>query len=55
MEKYELNIDVSLYGSGSGSLRISERMQLNAQNFFELASILGEFHKLAEALKERNA
>ena len=56
MGTYELSVDVSLYGTGGeGNLRVSERVQLNAKSFLELAEILGEFHKLAETLKERNA
>jgi hypothetical protein len=53
---YELDINVTIrqaQGYG-GNLNISERVTVPATGFLELCQVLGEFHKLAEILKEKH-
>jgi hypothetical protein len=54
---YELDIQVSIRQAGgyNGSLNISERVTVPATGFLELCQVLGEFHKLAEALQAKHA
>jgi hypothetical protein len=55
-EQYELDINVSIRQAAGygGQLNISERVQVPAHGFLELCQVLGEFHKLAEALKAKH-
>jgi len=53
VEKYRVSIDVSIWDqNGGGQLRISEQVNIQAADFLGLAAILGEFHKVAEKIKE---
>ena len=55
---YHVRVDVSIeapYNSGQGQLRVSETLDVPGGTFMELAGILGEFHKVAEALKAAKA
>ncbi len=38
---------------GGGHLQISENVEINVNTFLEACEILGQFHKLAEVLKEK--
>lgn len=59
---YRLSVNVQIqqlqdgaYYPGAGGLEIREQSDMTADGFFEVAAILGEFHKLTEALKETHA
>jgi hypothetical protein len=48
--KLELQINVTIRQPmfGNAGLMINESVKIDARDFLEMASILGEFHKLAE-------
>lgn len=53
--KYELvlNAEIRQVESYGGSLQVRESVELLADSFIELCSILAEFHKLAEHLAKQ--
>ena len=52
-QKFELNIDISIRDyHGNGNLNIRESVMIPVADFAEMATILGEFHKVAKKIKE---
>ena len=52
MDKYQLYISIRLsQDNRGGGLEISEQAFIEASTFLEIASVLGEFHKLSERIK----
>jgi hypothetical protein len=51
MHKYELYISIQIRDlQQSGSLNVSETVQVNANDFLSIAKILGQFHDLAQSI-----
>jgi hypothetical protein len=51
----EIDVNVRPSDYSSNGLRLSERLTVSAGDFFQLAAILGQFHELAEKIKNVDA
>jgi len=51
--RFELRVEISIqdWRQGGAGLRISENVRIPVGTFLEMAQVLGEFHKVIEALK----
>jgi hypothetical protein len=48
---FELQVQIYLSSNQSDRLQVSETVLVKAENFLELAKILGRFHDLAQELR----
>lgn len=52
-KRYELDIQVRIRDKrAGGSLEVSERLDISANGFLEIAEILSKFHQLGEAIQK---
>jgi len=50
MKKYRLYVSVRIDSDEGDHLNVSEDMQVNVRDFMEIATILGQFHELAQTI-----
>lgn len=50
----QISARIEQRGDGYGGLRIEENIEIKASDFIEMAKILGQFHDLAQKVKNEN-
>jgi len=55
MNQFELSINVTIRQNGGGYLQVNEQLQVDASGFMEMCEVLGQFHNLAEKIRQQKA
>lgn len=53
MKQFTLRISVYVNSNQGDMLQVSEELQIKAMDFLDIAKILGQFHDLAQVIKEK--